>query len=140
MDECPGARCVRNSMGYFLRTGSASIDLAKEFARIIELRFELREHLFANGIAASADARADGGNQIVRAGNRMPASCGQPRSRRCASRCPASLHEMPPRRMAPVGNKNRNAIGGLNGEKKTGLVGYQPIGLARLAFRPTSGP
>ena len=42
-----------------------SIYLAEELARIRELRLESREHLFANRVAAGADAGTDGGDQIL---------------------------------------------------------------------------
>ena len=61
----PGARAVRNSMGYFCRIGIGVVHFAEEFRGIVELGLELLLHLFPDGIAALPDSRSDGGNKIL---------------------------------------------------------------------------
>ncbi len=86
--------------GVFVAHHVRRIDLVKKLARILELRFELRKHLFADRIAAGADARANGGNQILGPASRTPAASGPRPIPQSASPFPASRHGTRPPRAA----------------------------------------
>ena len=54
--------------GIFRLDRIGRIDLAKELAGVVELRFELRKHLLADGVATGANAGTYGGKEILRPG------------------------------------------------------------------------
>ena len=140
MGEWPGARCVKNSMGYLVLTGSEEKTSWKRSRRVGKLRFEFCEHLFAHGVAAGGGAGTDGGDEVLRTGavvETHAANAGFDDA--LDGSAPAGV-EGGDDALPAIGYQNRDAIGGLHGEQQAGLGGDLAVGAARgWAGRRRSG-
>ena len=105
--------------------------LAKQLARIAELRFKLRAHLFSNPVATLANSGTDRRDQVLRLATEF-----KPHSTHSQFHDP--LDGPPPTRMkathhsAPlIGNKDRDAVSGLDGNQQSGSCRDRSIRLSR---------
>ena len=110
--------------GIFHAHGVGIVDLAEEFAGIGKLGVEAGEHLFAHGVAAGADAGSDGGNQIFRLGAEL-------QTHAAYAGFDDTLYGSPPAGVEgcdcaafAVGYEDGDAVGGLDAEKKAGVIGH----------------
>ena len=118
--------------GEFAAHGIGIVNLAKEVMRIGKLRFEFGENLFTDGVTAEANAGADGGDQVLRAGAECEthaADAGFDNTFKGAA--PAGV-EGGDGALLAIGDEDGNAIGGLNGEEQAGVRGDLSVGLVRV--------
>ena len=115
--------------GEFAAHGIGIVNLAKEFARIGKLRFEFGENLFTDGVTAEANAGADGGDQVLRAGAECETHAADAGfDNTFKGPAPAGV-EGGDGALLAIGDEDGNAIGGLNGEEQAGVRGDLSVGL-----------
>lgn len=108
------------------------VDLAEQIARMRELRFEFGENFFTNGVTAEANARTDGGDQVLRAGAEGEThgpDAGFDDTLDCSA--PAGMKGGDGALLA-IGNQHGNAVGGLNGEEQAGFRGHLSVSPVRM--------
>ena len=105
--------------------------------------FELRPHLITHFVARRADRRTDRGDEIARRAAELA------RQRRDGDGRDAGGQTAPPgvrggdRAGDPIGEQQRHAVGGLNRQQQSAIVGNQDVGVRQrfsLAPRRIAGP
>jgi len=103
----------------------------KQISCVGELRQEAGQHFFADGIAAGADAGANGGGQVFRLRAKLAlhaANAGLDNSVYCAT--PTGMKRSNDAALA-ICDEDRNAVGSLYAEQQAGFCGDEAVAFAR---------
>ena len=139
MGECPGARWVRNSMGYFFGQ-DRNRNIAEKLTCVGELRFEAPRGLLLPPHSSK---------QRFRGQSRQPGLLGcEPNSSRmrpipfsrCASRCLAILHGTCNRAPLPIRHQNGNAVRSLDRKQQARFSVIAPSALRGCVLSASAAP
>ena len=129
---CPGARAVRNSNGYFSRTGSDSFTSRNKLLGVCELSFESGAHFFAHFVAASLHARSNRRHQVSRIAPEVFPHLADTflddALDRAAPACVKNADSPP----LPIRQNDGKAIGSLHGQEQPRRIRDHPVSSQRL--------
>ena len=129
---CPGGVIVSHGsqFGSFSPDASASNGPSNHSRASGNCRVKFRGHLGADFVAAAADARAERGDHVFRARAKFHLHAAERFFGDARERAAPAGMNRGDGALLRIGEKNRNAVGGLDGKQDAGLAGEQ-----RVAFR-----
>jgi hypothetical protein len=99
-------------------------NLAEELRSVGKLGLKLVPHLLSNGVAALPDSWSDRSDEVLRPGVELNPHASHAVFHNPRHSAPPSGMKSGNRPLLPISNKNRNAIGSLDAEEHSGLVGH----------------